>query len=84
MKKVAVEKGLKPIKNYLENQGYSVKEFDDRKKTAPNFLKKFDAVVVTGESNNSLGIQDTITKTSIISADGMTPEDIKNQIDQIK
>lgn len=82
MKKVAVQKGLSPVKSYLENSGYSVKEFDSRKKTADNYLNKFDAVVVTGESENIMGIEDATTNASIINADGMTPEDIKNEIER--
>lgn len=82
MKKVAVQKGLGSIKNYLENEGYKVKEFDNRKKSAANYLNKFDAVVVTGESQNVMGIQDTITDTRIISADGMTGENIRNEIER--
>lgn len=82
MKKVAVQKGLSPVKSYLENSGYSVKEFDNRKKTADNYLNKFDAVVVTGESENIMGIEDATTNASIINADGMTPEDVKNEIER--
>ncbi|CAM2904341.1 YkuS family protein [Hathewaya histolytica] len=83
MKKVAIEKGLSTVKNYLENQGYKVKEFDDRKKTAKNFLNKFEAVVVKGENNNSMGVQDTITDSSIINSNGMTPEEIERQIESM-
>ncbi|KYH31904.1 hypothetical protein CLTEP_23080 [Clostridium tepidiprofundi DSM 19306] len=81
MKKIAVEKGLKPVKDYLADEGYSVKEFDNSKKTAKNFLNKFDAVVVKGEDLNVMGIQDTITKSIIMNADGKTPENIKSEIE---
>jgi len=81
MKKIAVEKGLKPVKDYLADEGYSVKEFDNSKKTAKNFLNRFDAVVVKGEDLNVMGIQDTITKSIIMNADGKTPENIKSEIE---
>ena len=84
MKKIAVQKGLGPIKNQLENEGYSVKEFDDRKKSAKNYLNKFDAVVVTGESQNVMGIADTSTPTTIINADGMSPQDVSSLIESHK
>ena len=61
MKKVAVEKGLRPIKDYLTNEGYEVQEFDNTKKRAKNFLNKYDAVVITGQDEDFLGIEDTIT-----------------------
>ena len=82
MKKVAVQKGLGPIKNHLENEGIKVKEFDNRKKTAKNYLNKFDAVVITGESKDVMGIEDTLTNASIINADGMSAEDVKNELDK--
>ncbi|MCJ7691224.1 MAG: YkuS family protein [Clostridiaceae bacterium] len=81
MKKVAVQKGLNPIKNYLIEEGYAVKEFDNRKKNAGNFLNRYDAVVVTGENQNVMGTQDTISSTPIIDPTGMTVEEVKNQIE---
>ena len=82
MKKLAVQKGLNPIKDYLSDEGYTVKEFDNRKKNAGNFFNKYDAVIVTGENQNIMGIEDTISKTSIINATGMTGEEVKNQIEK--
>lgn len=82
MKKVAVQKGLGPIRNHLENEGFKVKEFDNRKKSAKNYLNKFDAVVITGESKDFMGIEDSLTNASIVNADGMTPEDVSNEINR--
>jgi 5,10-methylene-tetrahydrofolate dehydrogenase/methenyl tetrahydrofolate cyclohydrolase len=81
MKKVAVQKGLNPIKDYLSEEGYTVKEFDNRKKNAGNFLNRYDAVVVTGENQNIMGSQDTISKAPIINATGMTVEEVKKRIE---
>ena len=82
MKKVAIQEGLSPIKEYLCEEGYTVKEFDNRKKNAGNFLNKYDAVIVTGENQNIMGTQDTISSTSIIDATGMTGEEVKEQIEK--
>lgn len=82
MKKVAVQKGLSSIKNYLSEEGYTVKEFDNRKKNAGNFLDKYDAVVVTGENQDIMGAADTISSTPIIEANGMTGEEVKDQIEK--
>ncbi|WP_291633325.1 YkuS family protein [Clostridium sp.] len=82
MKKIAVQKGLKEVKDYLCEEGYTVKEFDNRKKNAGNFLNRYDAVIVTGENQNIMGVEDTISKTSIINATGMTSEEVKNQIER--
>lgn len=81
MKKIAVQKGLNPIKDYLSEEGYTVKEFDNRKKNAGNFLNRYDAVVVTGENQNIMGTQDTISKAPIINATGMTVEEVKKRIE---
>ncbi len=76
MRKIAVEKSLKNVKSYLENQGYSVDELE----TGKSNLNKFDAVVVSGQDSNFLGDQTTSSKTRVISAKGMTVEDIHNQL----
>ena len=81
MKKVAVQNGLSTITDYLSKEGYTVKEFDNRKKNAGNFLNKYDAVVVTGENQNIMGIEDTISSTTIIDATGMTAEEVKVRIE---
>ena len=82
MKKVAIQNGLSSIKDYLSKEGYTVKEFDNRKKNAGNFLDKYDAVVVTGVNQNIMGIEDTISSTTIIDATGMTAEEVKARIDE--
>ena len=82
MKKIAVQNGLNPIKDYLIDEGYTVKEFDNRKKNAGNFLNKYDAVIVTGENQSIMGIESTVSSTSIIDATGMTGEEVKKQIEK--
>ena len=82
MKKIAVQEGLDVIKDYLSEEGYTVNEFDNRKKNAGNFLDRYDAVIVTGENQNVMGVEDTISTTPIINATGMTGEQIKNRIEE--
>ena len=81
MKKVAVEKGLGDVEQYLSNQGYSVQEFERNSIENSSFYNGFDAVVVTGESMNVMGFEDTKTKVPQIIADGLTAEEVKNQLD---
>jgi galactitol-specific phosphotransferase system IIB component len=81
LKKVAVQKGLASVKNYLDTQGYHVEEFDTTQTKEKNFMQKFDAVVVTGMDNNVMGIATTSTTAPIIQANGLSPEDVKNQIE---
>ncbi|MBU3159559.1 YkuS family protein [Clostridium frigoris] len=82
MKKIAVQEGLNPIKEYLSNEGYAVKEFDNSKKNAGHFLDRYDAVVVTGENQDIMGEAKTITTTPIINATGMTGEEVREQIEK--
>jgi hypothetical protein len=81
MKKVAVQNGLSTISDYLCKEGYTVKEFDNRKKNAGNFLNKYDAIVVTGENQNIMGIENTISSTPIIDATGMTAQEVMERIE---
>jgi len=81
MKKIAVQMGLNPIIEYLCQEGYTVKEFDNRKKNAGNFFNKYDAVVVTGGNQNIMGVEETVTSTPIIDATGMTGQEIQKNIE---
>jgi len=82
MKKIAIQEGLNPIKDYLSNEGYTIKEFDNRKKNAGNFLNKYDAIIVTGENQDIMGVEETISITPIIDATGMTGEEVKMRIEK--
>jgi len=81
LKKVAVEKGLKDVEQYLSTQGYSVQEFERNSIENASFYNGFDAVVVTGQSINVLGYEDTKTKVPQIIAEGLTAQEIGRQID---
>lgn len=77
--KVAVEKDLSPVKDYLSNKGYIVDTVDINKE----FLKgmdEYDAVVVTGMNKNFLGVEDVNTGAVVIEAKGLTAEQVYNEI----
>ncbi|MBF8983530.1 YkuS family protein [Lutibacter sp. B2] len=76
MKRVAVEKSLKNVKDYLTDKGYDVSEIKNTK----NNMNNFDAIVVSGQNSNFLGIQNTSTKASIVNASGMSVEDVYNEL----
>ncbi|NLO39453.1 MAG: YkuS family protein [Ruminiclostridium sp.] len=81
MKKIAVQKGLTPVQEYLEDQGYEVETVEfDAFTQAQN--EDYDAIVLTGMSSDFLGMQDTATGAPVIDATGMTPEEIFEQINQ--
>ncbi len=76
MKRVAVEDSLKSVKEHLQNQGYNVESLENNRQN----LNSFDAVVVSGQNSNFLGMHDTSTKASVISAKGLTPQDVHNEL----
>jgi hypothetical protein len=77
LKRVAVEKSLSNIKSYLKEQGFTVENLEKNKDN----LKSFDAVVVSGQNSNFLGMHDTSTKGTVIYARGLTPEDVHRQLE---
>lgn len=82
MKKVAVERDLSRIGDYLKSEGYNVEQLDTTMKYNTSILNGFDAVVLSGVSDDMMGMQDTLTSTPIINADGMTVEQIKSEIEK--
>lgn len=82
MKHVAIQKDLTPIKDYLQEKGYDVREFDGNAENALNEFGEVDAIVITGSDNNILGMEDTSCRTSIINARGKKPEEIEDAINQ--
>lgn len=82
VKNIAVERSLSNISDYLETQGYKVKQIDIAQKNSKDFIDGFDAVVISGLSNNPMGIQTTVAKTSIIEARGLTPREVKDELDK--
>lgn len=82
MKNIAVERSLSNISDYLKSQGYKVQQIDIHQKNNKDFIDGFDAVVISGLSDNPLGIETTMAKTSIIEARGMTPREVKDELDR--
>lgn len=82
MKNIAVERDLSNISDYLKRQGYNIEEIDSHRKNVKDFIDGFDAVVVTGIDGDIMGIQDTMAKTSIIEAKGMSPQEVQREIEK--
>ena len=77
MTKIGVEESLTDVQQALAEQGYSVSQL---RHAADISGVDFDFCVVTGLDTNVMGIQDTSTKASIIEANGLTANDIVNEI----
>lgn len=82
-KRIAVESQLSNVKRYLTDKGYDVVNLEQNKDLSKINIRDYDAIVITGQHKDMLGYEDTITKTPVIDATGMTPEDIETQIKRI-
>lgn len=82
MKNIAIEKGLSSVKNYLQSQGYSVREFDLTKGNNTQVLSSVDAVVVTGDVTDFTALNSMVASAPIIEAAGLSPEQVKEEIEE--
>lgn len=82
MKKVGIEKGLKDIASFLTNQGYSVQELSESFENNTSKYDGLDAIITADYNTDMMGYSDTQTKVPVINASGLTPQEIKNMIDQ--
>ena len=80
--KIAIEPNLTPVKDYLTEKGHSVESVSFSKQSSEN-LQGYDAIVVTGLNSNFLGVHDAETKAVVINADGLTPEEVAGELDEI-
>jgi galactitol-specific phosphotransferase system IIB component len=76
LKDIAVEKSLSNISDYLKDHGYKVYEIDATQTNNKDFIRGFDAVVISGINKDFLGIQDTTTEMPVIIASGLKPEEV--------
>ncbi|MFV9510833.1 YkuS family protein [Tepidibacillus sp. LV47] len=72
MARIAVEQSLQSVKEYLQNKGYEVVDLNQNTQA--------DAIVITGQDRNILGMQDITTKSPVINAKGLTPEEVYQQL----
>jgi acetolactate synthase regulatory subunit len=77
--KIAVEQNLSPVANYLASRGYTVTTMNVTEMLSGN-KDNFDAYVISGASENFLGMQDRLTDVSVINASGLSPEDVAFRI----
>lgn len=80
MKKVGIEKPLSNVKRYLESKDCKVEVLDSSNKESREALNQFDAIVVSGADSNFMGMEDMMTSTTVISAQGKTEDEIYNEV----
>lgn len=79
-KKIAIEPNLSPIRDFLANKGFQVETIEHSPESARYNSDEFAAIVVTGQNKNFLGIKDTDTKTPVINASGLTPQEVFTEL----
>ena len=80
MKKVGIEKPLSNVRKYLESRDCYVEVLESYNKESQRALNKFDAIVVTGADSNFMGMEDVMTTTRVINAQGKTEDEIYNDV----
>lgn len=80
MNKVGIEEPLSNVKRYLESRDCSVEVLDSNNKECRRALNKFDAIIVTGADSNFMGMEDVMTATNVISAQGKTEDEVYNEV----
>jgi galactitol-specific phosphotransferase system IIB component len=80
MKKVGIEAPLSNVKRYLESMDCSVEVLQSSNKESRNALDKYDAIVVSGADSNFMGMEDILTTTKVINANGKTEDEIYNEV----
>lgn len=83
--KIGIERSLTNVKSLLEQNNYDVIEMDDSKTGIKRAQNKLDAIIVSGMDSNFLGMQDTFSKTPVITANGKTAEEVYSELrDRLK
>jgi len=75
LKRVAVEQSLTPVKEYLSKQGFDVVDLNQQ-------MNQVEAVVISGQDKDVMGMQDMNTKAAVINANGLTPEEVAQFLNQ--
>jgi hypothetical protein len=76
MAKIGVEESLTNIQQALREKGYDVVEIKQE-----SDAQNCDCCVVTGLDINMMGMHDTVTKGSVIDANGMSADEVCQQVE---
>lgn len=75
MARIGVEQSLTDIQQALRDKGYDVVELKQEADA-----QNCDCCVVTGLNSDVMGIADTSTKASVIAANGMSADEVCQQV----
>lgn len=82
MPRIAVEPGLTPIQEYLSEKGYQVDALDTSR-LRQGGADPYAAIVISGQDQNMMGMQDLIADCPVINAHGLTPEQVHDRLRQL-
>ncbi|HZK56723.1 MAG TPA: YkuS family protein [Clostridia bacterium] len=82
MKKIGIEAGLTNVADFLVGKGHSVRTLKGIMVEDISSLKNLDAIVVGGLSANTIGYDDPEIKAQLINADGLTPQEVEDKINE--
>lgn len=74
--RVAIEEGLEDVRQAIEDAGWEVVDLEEAA------LDEIDAVVCTGMDDDVLGDETTSTDVPVISADGLSAEEVVRRLAQ--
>ncbi|MCK8826786.1 YkuS family protein [Natroniella acetigena] len=75
MSRIAIEGDLTNIKEELQATDHEIVNLNQEN------LQNADAIILTGADNNTMNITDTETNAQIINAQGMSPEQVREQLE---
>ncbi|WP_223700406.1 YkuS family protein [Sutcliffiella deserti] len=76
MPKIGVEQSLSAVQDALQQKGYDVVQLKSE-----NDAKGCDCCVITGIDNNVMGIENSVTAGSVISAHGLSADEVCQQVE---
>lgn len=76
MAKIGVEQSLAQVQQALREKGHDVIELKQE-----SDAQNCDCCVVTGLDSNVMGMQDTFTKGSVIDANGLSADEVCQQVE---
>ena len=76
MAKIGVEGSLTDVQQALQEKGHEIVQLSQE-----NDAKNCDCCVVTGLDSNVMGMADTVTSGSVIEANGLTADQICQEVE---
>jgi hypothetical protein len=76
MPKIGVEQSLTQVQDALRNKGYDIVELKQN-----DDANGCDCCVISGQDENVMGIQNTVTQGSVIDARGKSADDVCKEVE---